>query len=136
MDFTSAEYDSHQAVGFTNPRKTTNLGVVWSNMTTLVPSDLPTSMKNTMATATDSSSFLWANGVRASPGDSGAPIWGIKRAADGVGVNRYTCLAGIVTRELWKTEGCDSTKCNMRGETVFEKLKGYLNTSAGTWTAF
>jgi hypothetical protein len=132
-DFPSSEITGFQAVGFTNPRKTTNPGVVWANLSSLLPPDLPISMQNVMTTATDSKAFKWANGLRVSPGDSGSPIWAVKRAADGVGVDRYTCLHGIVSRELWVNEGCDTSSCKMRGESVFEFLKGYQNTSAGVW---
>lgn len=131
--WSSSDVNSYQAIGYTNLRKTLNPGVVWANMTTTSPSDFPLNMKNVMKTATNDGAYRWANGIKVSPGDSGSPIWGIKRAADGVGVDKYTCIVGVVTRELWVNQGCDASNCKMRGESVFEKIKGYSNTG-GVWT--
>jgi hypothetical protein len=75
--------------------------------------------------------FKIAKGVEARPGDSGSPVFLTNLSASTVA---YSCLFGLVTREVWRLENasCSGKSCRMKGEAVFEKIRD-AGTNLGRW---
>jgi hypothetical protein len=122
---------SVQAVGYVK-----DFGLVWANAQN---SALPATYSKLLGMATNPLNFSLATGVVATPGDSGSPVYAVQRAADGVGVDNYNCVHGIITREFWETPSttCTSGSCVARGRAVFEMLGGMApSAQMGNWKTF